>query len=189
MRNRLICLVCLALLSTFSFAQQKAPPSGTGSAVDPLPSQCDGFAGNLVMNCGFETGDFAFPIWTLTGPTDFVGVDADHANSGNFGAFFGAIGDFNDLTQIVPTRQGQEYNIEFQLANPVGGTGTTFDAFFGFDPLMSMDDSDPFPYTLFVFNQVTDVNDAQLRFSFRHDPDFWSFDDVCVKLRPDRCGN
>jgi hypothetical protein len=184
MRNRLIFLVCLTLLSTFCFAQQKTPPSGRAIQADQ-PSQCDdpmAFPGNLVMNCGFETGNFN--NWTLTGPIDFVGVDADHAQSGNFGAFFGAIGGFTQLTSIVPTMQGRNYHIEFQLANPEGGTGTFFRAFLGNTPLMTLEDSDPDPYRLFVFNVDVSVTDAQLLFLFRQDPDFWWFDDVYVKLNP-----
>ncbi len=184
MRNRLICLVCLALLSTFSFAQQKAPPSERAIAAGG-PSQCDNsvdFPDNLVMNCGFETGNFA--NWTLTGATDFVGVDAAHAQSGNFGAFFGAIGDITQLSYIVPTTQGRNYHIEFQLANPAGGTGTSFSASLGNTLLMSLNDSDPDNYRLFVFNVDSDFTDAQLRFQFRQDPDYWSFDDVYVKLNP-----
>ena len=32
--------------------------SGFGSAAMATPSLCDSIAGNLVANCGFETGDF-----------------------------------------------------------------------------------------------------------------------------------
>ncbi len=184
MRNRLICLVGLTLFSTFCFAQQKAPPSGRAIQADQ-PSQCDNpidFPGNLVMNCGFETGNFN--NWTVTGPTDFVGVDADHAQSGNFGAFFGAIGDFTRLTYIVPTRQGQNYHVEFQLANPEGGTGTSFQAFLGNNFLMALEDSDPDNYRLFVFDVTVDFTDAQLFFDFRQDPNYWWFDDVYVRLNP-----
>src|SRR5712692_11064215 len=183
MRNLLICLVGLTLLSTFCFAQQKAPPSGRAIQADQS-SQCDSvdFPDNLVMNCGFETGNFN--NWTLTGPTGFAGVDAAHAQSGNFGAYFGPIGDITRLFYIVPTTEGQNYHIEFQLANPAGGTGTFFHAALGNDQLMTLTDFDPFPYTLYVFDLDVDSTDAQLEFQFRHDPDFWWFDDVYVRLNP-----
>src|SRR5712692_8898986 len=180
MRNRLMCLVGLTLLSTFCFAQQKAPPSGRAIQADQ-PSQCDNsvdFPGNLVMNCGFETGNFN--NWTLTGPTDFVGVDAAHAQSGNFGAYFGAIADAPTLTYVVPTTQGRNYHIEFQLANPEGGTGTFFNAFLGNNLLMELSDSDPDNYRLYVFNVDMDVTNARLFINFRQDPDYWWFDDVYV---------
>src|SRR5262249_48593705 len=61
-------------------------PGGVGS-----PSICDAIAGNLVTNCGFESGDFTG--WTQTpasfGSDFFVG-DGSLINSGNFGAAFGA---------------------------------------------------------------------------------------------------
>jgi hypothetical protein len=49
---------------------------------------------------------------------------------------------------------------------------------------MSLSDSDPDNYRLFVFNVNQAFTDAQLDFSFRQDPDFWWFDDVYVKLNP-----
>ena len=37
---------------------------GSGSAI-AIPSICDGIAGNIVSNCGFESGDFT--SWTRSG--------------------------------------------------------------------------------------------------------------------------
>ena len=46
-------------------------------------SLCDALAGNLVVNCGFETGNFT--AWTIGGNTanpggNYYGVDAFDAN-------------------------------------------------------------------------------------------------------------
>ena len=52
---------------------------------------------NLVVNCGFETGDFTG--WTQSGNTGFTGVSTGiYAYSGNYGAF----GDHMAATVIFP---------------------------------------------------------------------------------------
>jgi hypothetical protein len=60
---------------------------------------CQGVAGNLVANCGFETGDFTG--WSLTGNTGFTGVSssAPYVFSGTYGAQLGPIGSDGFLTQ------------------------------------------------------------------------------------------
>ena len=61
---------------------------------------CQGVAGNLVANCGFETGDFTGG-WSLTGNTGFTGVSssAPYVFSGTYGAQLGPIGSDGFLTQ------------------------------------------------------------------------------------------
>ena len=179
MRKRLICLVCLALVSTFSFAQQKAPPSGRGMDQPSIPSICDNIGANFLTNCGFETGDFG--SWDLTGPTDYTFIDSgDITNSGDWGAAFGPIGEFNRLTKTGPTNVGGRYHVEFWLANTLGGTGTFFGADFADQALMVLEDgSAPFEYTLFTFGPLVATEEfSTLGFIFRHDPWFWYFDDV-----------
>ena len=61
---------------------------GSGSAI-AIPSICDSIAGNLVANCGFETGTFS--SWTQSGNTGSTDTDGD-IHSGSFGAEFGPIG-------------------------------------------------------------------------------------------------
>ena len=62
---------------------------------------CYGIAGNLVANCGFETGDFA--AWTQSGNLGFTGMGTTNPNSGSFAAFLGPIGSDGFLTQNVGT--------------------------------------------------------------------------------------
>src|SRR5437763_14670365 len=80
---------------------------GSGSAI-AIPSICDGIAGNIVANCGFETGTFA--SWTQSGNTGFAGVSGGGVeNSGDFGAFFGPVGSLGFITQNLPTPAGGPY--------------------------------------------------------------------------------
>jgi hypothetical protein len=59
------------------------------SFAGPL-SICDAAAGNLVQNCGFETGDLT--SWTQTPASEgsSFGVDSINPNSGFDEAFFGS---------------------------------------------------------------------------------------------------
>jgi hypothetical protein len=84
-------------------------------------SLCIAVAGNLVSNCGFETG--AFTSWTIGGNTlnpggNYYGVDAFDTNSGNYGAYMSQ--DFIDggtapvdLSQTIATTAGAMYSFSF----------------------------------------------------------------------------
>jgi len=141
---------------------------------------------NIVVNCGFEEGNFNH--WDLEGDLSFTGVADYAANSGDFGAFFGAIGDFNFLTYNFHVIVGQNYHLEFWLANQAGGTPNEvkvrwvsglFDV-----TVLDLVDQDPSDWTLYTFGPLpTDDFNSRLEFSFRHDPDFWYLDDVDIELQ------
>jgi hypothetical protein len=191
MRN-VIAVVCLVLLPTFVFAQQKALPSPPPQADNqpPVDSICEGTSSNLLVfvNCGFETGDFT--DWTVGGDTTYASVGTNTVNSGNYAAGFGAIGNYTVLNQqIFTSRSGDTFHVEFWLTNPVGGAGTEFQFYWypspNDDPVLLMDvtDSDPFDWTLFTFGPLPATDSgATLSFLFRHDPDFFYFDDLDVEL-------
>ena len=99
---------------------------GSGSAI-AIPSICDGIAGNIVANCGFETGTFA--SWTQSGNTGFAGVSGGGVeNSGDFGAFFGPVGSLGFITQV--TTAGRTYDLTFWLQSD-GGTPQPVHGFMG----------------------------------------------------------
>src|SRR5690242_21749347 len=91
------------------------------------PSQCDAVAGNLVTNCGFETGDFTG--WTLSSNTSFTSVspNAPYVHSGNFGAALGTVGGTSFLTQsqALNTVPGATYLVSVWLESD-GGTPNEF---------------------------------------------------------------
>jgi hypothetical protein len=83
------------------------------------PSLCDAVTGNLVMNCGFETGDFT--DWT---PTGTVGpnfeVNSNLPNSGGDDARFGDV-TFDYIDQTFATTMNDIYNVSFYVNTSANG--------------------------------------------------------------------
>jgi hypothetical protein len=183
-------LAGVALLTTLSFAQSKGLPARRAGVQPAINSICEDeqHSANLLhdFNCGFESGDFSY--WAMNGDPTFTGVADYSANSGSYGAYFGAIGDF---TGASPLPVGADnYHVEFWLTNPLGGSGT--EALVQWYPdtsdttnvqtLLDLIDSDPFDWTLLTFGPLPVTGDTgQLVFYFRHDPDYWYLDDVDIE--------
>jgi hypothetical protein len=163
-------------------AQAKAlvPPVGG----DP-PSICDAVARNLVTNCGFETGDFTGWTETPAATGSLFGVDG-FPNSGEDAAFFGATDppDEDMISQSISTIAGQAYNITFFLSNFVEHPGepstNQFTAMFDGTTLLSLTNSDGFPYTEFTDTVVATSTSTTLRFDAYQVLDFYLLDDVSV---------
>jgi hypothetical protein len=144
-------------------------------------SICDAVAGNLVVNCGFETGDFTG--WSNTGNTGFTGVSgsAPYVNSGNFGAQLGPVGSDGFLSQNVGSNTTL-YNVSFYLYND-GGTPNDFTVFWnGVDVGPDLVDVGGFAYTQFagVLTGNAGVGSNSLTFAYRQDPAYFGLDDVVV---------
>jgi hypothetical protein len=152
-----------------------------------VASLCDATPGNIVMNCGFETGSFAG--WTLGGIPAPIGVTNDpmFVHSGTYGAFAGPTGSDATLNQTLATAApNNTYYLSFWLrsdggipndfsarvSNVVGGTLT----------FVSKTNSFAFGYTQFGPFQFTTLGAGSptLTFAFRDDPGFWGLDDVVV---------
>lgn len=144
-------------------------------------SQCDAVVGNLVTNCGFETGDFTG--WTQGGNTGFTVVtnNPTYVHSGNFGAQLGPVGSDGTLTQMVGDNSSI-YQISFWLDND-GGTPNDFTLFWnGADIGPTLVDAGAFGFTQYTFteNGNVGVGSNSLEFLFRQDPAFWGLDDIVV---------
>jgi hypothetical protein len=162
-----------------------APLALLGLAAIPLSaaSICDAVTGNLVTNCGFETGDFTG--WSVTGNTGFTGVAAGSpwVNSGNFGTFLGAVGSDTLITQVLPTVAGT-VDLSFYLMN-LGGTPNDFTVLWNsVDVGPSLVDAGAFGYTKYTF-VLAGVGNDSLQFQVRQDPSYWGLDDVVATQSPE----
>src|SRR5205823_14488291 len=90
-------ILLFAVLTVVSAAQEKK--KAPNHAVAATFIDCTLVPGNLVANCGFETGDFT--NWTQGGDLSDTRVSSEGAHSGSFGAHLGPTHHLGLLTQLV----------------------------------------------------------------------------------------
>lgn len=146
----------------------------------------------LVVNGGFETGDFT--SWTLVGDPSANVVDdivnnPQFVHSGKFGAHLGQVGlPLGTLSQSVATIPGAYYLLSFWLGSGQPGTPTgtpnEFSVSWNGNTLMDVTDIGVIGWTnaQFVVSAIT--NSTELEFGFRDDPWGLGLDDVSVKPVP-----
>jgi hypothetical protein len=173
MLSKLQTLFSLVFLSVLSLMLPSVAYAGS----------CYAVAGNLVVNCGFETGDFTGWTGTNLNVTGVVtaGFDGFNPNSGTYFAALGNVGSDGILsqTQALATVVGQAYDISFYLASD-GGTPSDFSASFGSTLLLSLTNTPPTGYILYSFIEVATSTSTTLTFTERNDPSYWAFDDISV---------
>lgn len=145
----------------------------------------NGATGNLVMNGGFETGDFT--DWMQFGDTSFNGVCmagtcplGETPFDGTYSAFFGPVGDTGGIYQNITTVPGDLYTISFYLALPDVGTPNSFEVQFGTSNFVLTNFPGSFQWTQFVITDMATSTSTRLTFTFRNDPNYWFLDDVSV---------
>jgi hypothetical protein len=147
-------------------------------------SLCDAVAGNLVVNCGFETGDFTG--WTVLNNDGFTSVQSTFdlgPNSGTFYAALGTIGGDATIEQTITDVPGQTYLFSFYHGSD-GGQPNDFTAEWDGTPLLSLTDLPATPYTLYSFTETGTGSDT-ISFLARNDPSFDALDDVVVSGTPE----
>lgn len=137
---------------------------------------------NIIVNGGFETGDFTG--WTtIPAPSgSLYGVDGN-PHTGNNAAYFGAVVEdsFDQIQQTIATTPGATYIVDYWLSNDNNSTPCDFIASWNGTVLSSNEDAPGFPYTHFSF-LVTGTGSDTLNFSSYNVPAFFFLDDVAVNL-------
>ena len=172
-------LAFLAILLASVFAAQSAKADDV----------CQSVAGNIVTNCGFETGDFTG--WSGTSLTDsFTGVDGSDVYSGSFEAFFGPETGNETLVQSLSTVAGQNYTIQFALDNdtspdPTHGFINDFSAAFGSTTIFSETNALEGPYVVYTLSGVATGTTTDLTFTFENQAGFFDLDSVSAVATPE----
>jgi hypothetical protein len=180
---------CRALAPLLSFHRRLAALAGAFAFAFALPAAAD----NLLLNGGFELGDF----------TDWVGLDnfefsdvlcpgavpADPTEQapaeGDCYARFGPEGSVGTLAQGINTTPGQTYAIDFAFASD-GGLPNSASASFGSTLLASGTDiPSTSGYVTRHFTAVATGTNTTLSFSFRDDEGYLLLDAVSVTAVPE----
>jgi hypothetical protein len=135
-------------------------------------------AGELVVNGGFETGDFTG--WTLIGApsNNFVGTDFPH--SGIYDAVFGQSGSLGSLSQTLATTIDTPYTLSFWFAGD-GDTPSEFTASIGGKLLLDLVNPPlDTTYHQYIYDFTATSTSTVLSFGFRDDVFFINLDDVSV---------
>jgi hypothetical protein len=144
-------------------------------------------ADNIVVNGGFETGNFSG--WSHNGQfVDVVAAGPAHIgpfiggvgpNSGNYYAVFGTVGGLGTLSQTLNTVAGQTYTLSYFMGSD-GSTPNEFRVDWNGTTLTDQTGIAKQGYTGFSFQVTATGATSTLSFLGRNDPGYLSLDDVAV---------
>ena len=137
---------------------------------------------NLIVNGGFETGNFSG--WTVTGETGYADVTRlSHGyfqpESGTYYAMLGSMGAESYLSQTIATSVGSDYAIAFDLASD-GGLTNDLTVAAGSDVLLNLSNIPASGYTLYTGSFTATSADTTISIGTRDDPGYLLLDNVVL---------
>jgi len=185
MRTLCFLLSATALLTGVGSAQEKklAQVVVTGfNGTRGIGSVCDAVPGNLIANCGFETGDFTY--WMQSGDLSETGVGAPAVPySGMWAAYFGPVGGLGFISQVIPTIPGQSYDGSTWLRNV--GQPNEFQAYWDGILIADFIDLPDFDYMMLSApGLIASTENTEIRLGFYNVADHFYLDDVVVVPSP-----
>lgn len=138
---------------------------------------------NLIVNPGFETGDFTG--WTFNpGPSSGSGVSSSNPHIGTYAAVLDATTGpppVEELSQTVATTPGTFYDVSFWLFNSASGSNSFIASFGG--TTIAIGGSPASPYTEFAFTVQATGSSSVMDFRDFNNGGEWWLDDVSVTPR------
>jgi hypothetical protein len=134
---------------------------------------------NLVVNGGFETGDFTG--WDGGGNDVDDGSDSDTIpHTGDYEAEFGSVGELGYISQTLSTTPGATYLLSFWLNSPDGQTPNEFQVSWNGTTLFDETDIPAIGWTNIQFVVTATGSSTELQFGAQDDPSYLALDDVSV---------
>jgi hypothetical protein len=150
-------------------------PARAGTA-----SICDAEPGNIVLNCGFETGDLT--DWTVSGNNTWNFITSD-SHSGNFAWEAGPNPPEVYISQTLDTVAGQSYTLSFWLevsATPANQFEAWWNSTQSGTPVLDLINAPVAPYTEYQFTVTASSSSTNLEFGTYNSPGHFLLDDISV---------